>query len=265
MVEFKQTYYSGGDNTINLSDLPQADNSLMWYTALLPFFGVIFELYAASKYLGILLWAVIIVMRILVCRKDCKMLIKMGMWQTGGITPAVYFPVVYMFQRSKALRRTPTVGIVAVVCVFFALVSNGFATALTNSDEDYIDMVKDHYTSYILDLPNDKNYVADPTRTVDALLNIYCTTGNGTLPPPVEYEYKKTDGKRYVTAKMTKGSESISVTFLLDYDGYYYNGMYVEDAEVNGKEMSEKEIDEFLKEAFMIDVDSLQKDQGKSA
>ena len=260
MVEFKQTYYSsGGDNTINLSDLPQADNALMWYASLLPFFGIIFELYAASKYLGILLWALIIVMRIIVCRKDCKMLIKMGMWQQQNITPAVFFPVVYMFQRSRMLRRTPTVGIVAVVCMFFALASNGFTTALTYSDEDYIDLVKEYYTSYILDLPQEENYVADPTRSIDALLNLYCTTDSGgNLPQPVEYEYKKTGSNRYVTAHMTKGGEDISVTFLLDYDGYYYNGMYVEGATVNDKEMSEDELDEFLKEAFMIDIDSLE-------
>ena len=259
MVEFDQTYYSGGDNTINLSDLPQADNALMWYASLLPFFGVIFELYAASKYLGILLWAVIIVMRIIVCRKDCKMLIKMGMWQSQNITPAVFFPVVYMFQRSKALRRTPSVGIVAVLCMFFAIASNGFTTALTYGEDDYIDLVKEYYTSYILDLPQEENYVADPTRTVDALLNLYCTTGSGgNLPQPVEYEYEKTGSKRYVTALMTKGGEDISVTFLLDYDGYYYNGMYVESATVNDKEMSEDELDEFLKEAFMVDISELE-------
>lgn len=261
MVEFKQTYYSSGDNTINLSDLPQADNALMWYTALLPFFGIIFELYAASKYLGILLWALIIIVRILVCRQDNKKLIKMGMWQSQSVTPAVFFPVVYMFQRSKILRRTPSVGIVAVLCMFFAFASNGFTTALTYGEDDYIDLVKEYYTSYILDLPQDENYVADPTRSIDALLNLYCSANSGSdLPQPVEYEYEKTDGKRYVTAKMTKGGEDISVTFLLDYDGYYYNGMYVEKAVKGSKEMSDDELDEFLKEAFMIDIDSLKQE-----
>lgn len=257
-----QSIYPDSDRTINLNDLVTADNSLMWYAAALPFFGVIFEFYADSKYLGFFLWGLIIITRILVCRYDNKKLIKMGMWQSQSITPAVFLPVVYMFKRSKALRRSPSVGIVAVMCMLFALLLNGFTQSLSYNEENYCEFVSKYYATYILDLPEDENYVADSYNTIDGLLNSYCFLQSSSLSDAssISYEYEKDGKDNYVTAFGRKNGEDMEIRFFIDYDGFYYKGMEIDSVRIDGKELEGDELDEFLKEVFMVDLSEEEQD-----
>lgn len=240
----------------HLEMLLSVGNSHIWYVALIPLFGLLFEIFADSKYLGAFLWGLIIVIRILVCRHDNKKLIDMGLWHSQNISGAVFFPVIYIFKRSRLLGRSVAPSLVAIVCLYFAIIGNGFAEAATYNESNYYTLVSEYSASAINNLPKDENYIYNSDTPIGGLLNQYCLTRSDDVSKDslVSYEYENRSGKHYVTATGGKSGEELSIVFLLDYDGYYYNGMDIEQVSLDGNILEDEQKDNILKEIFMLEL-----------
>ena len=68
----------------------------VWYAALLPAFALLLERYALNKYLGILVWAIALLMRPVCCFLDRKQLIAAGRPEEDPYLPLL--PTVYLFK-----------------------------------------------------------------------------------------------------------------------------------------------------------------------
>lgn len=246
--------YQPDGGYIDLTKLKTTDNSLMWYAALLPVFGLVFEIYADSIALGAFLWLLIIAVRIFVCIYDNKQLIHAGLRESSRINPTVFFPVVYIVKRAKTLKRSTFIGGLAASFMFFAITGNGFARSLSYDEDDYCSFVSEYYAEYITNLPEDENYTQNPYLTIGELISRYCI-GSSTAAPRVEYRYEQDgSGSRYVYATSVSGGDEYCFEFLLDYDGYSYQGCELQSVLINGEKLSESDTEALMKEAFMIDL-----------
>lgn len=240
-----------------LEKLQSIGNSLIWYVAFLPLFGLGFEMFAASRYLGYFLWGLIIAIRILVCRYDYKKLRDMGLWDISKPSWLVLFPVIYISKRSQSLKRSYMPVGIAAACIFFAVIGNGFTESRTYNENNMYEFVSTYGASYINNLPEDDNYSYNPYLTVDGMLNSYCVQTNGTISGDmfVKYDYKKEGGKHYVTASGTKDGKALTIVFLVKYDGYYYGGMDIEEITLDGTVLSDEQADALMKEIFMLEYE----------
>lgn len=245
------------DGTINISDLPTADNALMWYVAFLPLFAIVFDYYSSSIYHGIVLWGLVILVRIAVCAHDNRKLIKLGMWQGNTVSPAVFFPVIYIIKRFTWLKRSSSIVVFAVASLVFGIMNNGFVTNAFATDETFCDYVSEYYTNYITNLPDDKNIIANTDDTIDMLIKKHCYgksfTGEDT-EKEVRYSYEETGSEKLVTATASLSGQVLEITFILDYDGYYFGGMEISSVALDGKLLDENERDELITEIFMYEL-----------
>ncbi len=246
---------SGG--TIDITKIPTADNSLVWYAAILPAFALFANIYAENKYHGFLLWGLVILLRIGVCIYDNKKLIKMGMWQQDKVSPTVLLPFVYIIKRTGFLKRKSTIIMVAGGCLLFGITNNGFVQTALATDETYCQYVSQYYSSYITNLPDEENFYPDDDDTIDMILKKKCYGSTYTgeeKKADVEYTSEKIDGVRYVTASATYKKEKLEIVFSLDHDGYCLKGMDIESVSLGGRDISGDEKDDLIKQLFMYET-----------
>ena len=253
-MENNSTYTSSQpNNVIDISQLPVADNALVWYAALLPILAKFFDNYTANKYHGALLWILVIVVRIAVCIYDNKKLIKLGIMR-GQISPMVFLPSFYIMNRCKTLMlRSKLIVVISFIAIANAFVSNGFVKGLAATDETYCSYVKDYYSSYITNLPEDENFLANTDETLDGLISQYCGEENA-----VTYASTKSGDAIDISASSVctyndKENQKLEIIFSLDYDGYKFNGMSVDSINVGNKELTGDEKDTLLKDLFMTE------------
>lgn len=243
-------------STIDIANLPTADNALMWYVAFLPLFALVFNYYSTSIYHGYLLWGLVIAVRILVCVYDNRKLIRMGMWQGESVSPAVYFPIAYIIKRFTWLKRSSAIVVFAVGSLIFAVINNGFVKNALATDETFCNYVSEYYTSYITNLPEGDNLIANTDDTIDMLIKKHCYGKNFTPDSykKVDYSYRKEGSDRIVTAVAQLSGEKLEITFTLIYDGYYYGGMETGSVKLGGKELVGEEKEKLIKEMFMYEL-----------
>lgn len=239
-----------------LEKLMSVGNSMMWYVALLPLFGLVFEMYAVGKFLGYFLWGLIIAVRIIVCINDNKKLKAMGLWDSASSSWLMLLPIMYIIERSRYLGRSYMPVGIGAGCIILALINNGFTEAMTYNENNYYTFVSEAYASYIYDLPYDENYVYNPYLTIDGLLNRYCipTTGKLTEDAFVSYEYERIGSEHYVTASAMKDGKKLAIVFWIDYDGYYFGGVEIDEITLDGKPVEGEQRDQILRDIFMLEL-----------
>ncbi len=248
---------NNGGRTIDITKIPTADNSLVWYVAILPAFAMFVNIYAENKYHGFLLWGLVILLRIGVCIYDNKKLIKMGMWQQSKVSPTVLLPFVYIIKRTGFLKRKSTIIVVAGGCLLFGITSNGFVQTALATDETYCQYVSQYYSSYITNLPEEENFYPDDDDIIDMILKKKCYGSTYTgedKKAEVDYSSEVIDNVRYVTATATYEKEELEIVFILDHDGYIFKGMEIDEISHGGEKLSGDEKDELIKELFMYEV-----------
>lgn len=241
------------NSTIDISNLPTADNALMWYVAFLPLFGIVFNIYATSIYHGFLLWGLVIVVRIAVCIYDNKKLIRLGMWNGDRISPTVLFPIVYIIKRFSWLKRSSAITAFAVASLILAVINNGFVKNALATDETFCEYVSQYYSSYITNLPQGDGLTANNEYIIDVLIHKYCYGEIYTSQEDskIEYSYQEEGSERIVTASGMISDKKLVIRFILDYDGYYFNGLEVDTVELGGKILDGEEKDNILIDIFM--------------
>lgn len=248
--------YDPQETQERLDKLMTVGNSMIWYVALLPLFGLVFEIYAAGKFLGYFLWGLIIAVRIIVCIYDNKKLKAMGLWDPTSSSWLVLLPVMYIIARSQKLKRSFMPVGIAAGCMVLAILNNGFTEAMTYNENNYYTFVSESYASYIYDLPYYENYVYNPYLTIDGMLNRYCipTSGKLTEDAFISYEYENVDSEHYVTASAMKDGKKLAIVFWIDYDGYYFGGVDIDEITLDGKPVEGEQRDQMLRDIFMLEL-----------
>ncbi len=195
------------------------DSSRLWYAALVPLFGIYIEIYAANLTLALLVWGLALIMGPVACLLDRKHLVKRGA-DVSSLRPAcVLLPPLYMIKRTKLTKDSPVCAIVWCVMMAYALIMNGFTSALTMDGDDIAGLIADSEWSYIEET-KDVNCDRTIKETLEEL-------SGGTLT----WAGSKTDDGLSAVCADENG---FGARFRLEFDGYMVGDMHLVSINMDG-------------------------------
>ena len=219
--------------------LPKIRDGLILYAAVLPVAALFIENYAINKYLGLLVWAIVLIMRPVSCYLDLRWIIKKG--YSFDISPKLcLLPTVYIFKRSMALRRNTVIAIISLICIGYGAMGNGFVAGLRVSDDSILEAVKNQsvsHTSGLKDYNVYDSFSAAFEKKVD----------------DVSYSVVSDGDKRIVTAtgvKKADGKTKVTFVFTVVHDGYAYTSFELNEVRENDIQLKGKEKKALLDELF---------------
>ncbi|MBR6874032.1 MAG: hypothetical protein IKN17_11070 [Ruminococcus sp.] len=207
----------------------------VWYAALLPAFALLLERYALNKYLGILVWAIALLMRPVCCFLDRKQLIAAGRPEEDPYLPLL--PTVYLFKRCMALRRNTAIVIVCIISLGYGIVGNGFVAGMSIDDDTILAAVKGSSISSV-----DNVTVKDSYLSMGDYLDKKATD--------VKWEIVSSGDVRTVTVSGKIDSEPFSLEFQVVHDGYTYTKFTLQKLIKNSAELKGDDRIDLLKKLF---------------
>ena len=217
-------------------------SGLVWYAAVLPGIGLFLERFTLNKYLGLLLWGLIIIIRPFCCLADMRILEKRGVMSCSRWFALV--PTVYYFKRCMRLRHNMAIAVVSMICFGYAVVGNGFTGGLMIDDQRIMNAVRNESIKSVTELKNEKisGSIADAAES--ALDN-------------AQWSIVSDGDVRTVTVIGTSksGNDSVSLIFKVTHDGYTFTGFDLEKVMKNGSEIKDEEREEYLKKLFSAESD----------
>lgn len=251
--------YNKQNMNIDINELPKIRNGRIWYVAILPLLGLYLENFAVNLYLGILLWAFIIIACPLVCIWDEKDLSKLGL-SNRQLHSVRWFAPLYIFKRSVFTKQSTAP--VVMFCIFglYALMNNGFTTSLRLNDDSFISLVK---STGIASLEEYQESGYD--EKIGSQIKIFANENS------TEWTVTKENGTRIVTVagKCNYDGEfdrSFVIEFEVEFDGYAIKKINVGGVKFNGKELDGDERSQLLETVFTAKNDeSSQQLEYKSA
>lgn len=218
-------------------------NGLVWYAAVLPGLGLFLERLTLNKYLGFLLWGLILILRPLCCLADIRMLEKRGDMSCSHWFALV--PAVYLFKRCMSLRHNMAIAVVCMICLGYAAVGNGFTGGLMIDDERIMNAVRAENVTSVSEIKNE---------------NVRGTIGDtlsSSLDDPQWSVVSDGDVRTVTVSGIIKDSkEQVSLVFKVTHDGYAYTGFELDKVIKDSLTLEDDERKEFLKKLFAVKNDS---------
>ncbi|MGN0601219.1 MAG: hypothetical protein ACI4I7_00765 [Oscillospiraceae bacterium] len=236
-------YYNYNPNFV-LDLLPKIRNGKVWYVAFLPLLGLFLENFAQNKWMGIILWLSILVIGPIVCISDEKDLRKFGV-SSLQLYKARFFPPLYVYRRIIMTKQTKTPFVMLIIFMIWALLNNGFAASLKITDETFINMIQNCYTSSVTDL--DENKV---NNIIGERIDDFAQKDT------VKWSYSEDDCFKYVTVSGlcnygSKQSQKFEITFKLNYDGYKVKEITLQSASLSNIQLNQNKLKDFLNKVFI--------------
>lgn len=221
---------------------PKIRNGLVWYAAILPALGLFLENYALNKYLGILIWAVVILARPAACLADRRILVRSG---AVDASPAAmcFIPTVYLFKRCFDLKQNTAVAVVCLIAFSYGVIGNGFVVGMSMDDDKAVELVKQRYAASIAGVSGVRN----PESFDEAL---------GKAAENIDYSVSKEGDRRTVTVNCTDRSSSDKYAFIfyVVHDGFTLKELKLEEFWVNGDKLEGKDRTKLLRKVLLPDL-----------
>lgn len=240
--------YSNENLNIDINQLPRIRNGRVWYVAMLPLLGLLIERYAVNIYLGVLLWGIILIASPIICIYDEKELENLGL-SSRQLHSCRWFPPLYLFKRAVAARQSTAP--VVMLCIFslYALMNNGFVTALRLNDNAFVNLIK---SSNITSVEEYKD--SSFSGTIGRHIEDFAIEGT------TEWSFSKENKSRIVTVTGKCNYDGISnqkfeIRFEIAFDGYAVNNMHINSVLLDGRKLEGENRSEFLKSVFMSNKD----------
>ena len=222
----------------------------IWYAALLPAISRFIEIYATNRTLGILVWALCVIMGIGACVADRKYVEKTlpaDVDLHGLSTGLAVFPPAYMLKRNKILGERSSAGAVCIIMLVFAICTNGFIKGLTVTDKDFKEQIKTNYWNAV---PGIHTSLPSEELIGNTLDNCADKISSGSR---MKWSAERVGDYVTVTAKMDYDGD-LEIVFGYTYDGYAAGDIEVKSFTLNGKTYKDSEAREQLND--LIDSDS---------
>ncbi len=213
-------------------------NGLVWYAALLPALGLFLENYTLNKYLGFLVWGVVIVMRPLCCLLDMRQLERLGAEDNSRWWALL--PTVYLFRRCLRLKTNTAMAVVCMICLSYGIIGNGFVSALFVDDERILEVVRNESVTSVKELRS----FGGSDSFGDAL--------DKTAADGVSWQLEADGNTRFVTASLKEktNNDTVTLVFRVTHDGYTYTEFKLDKVTRNGTEVTDDARSELLKALF---------------
>ena len=235
-------------NTINLNELPKIRNGAMWYVAILPALALYLESYAINKWLGIMIWAFVLISCPVICYRDMRTLEKMGLNTEGLKTVSIVCPLLYMYKRCRLLKQSSIIAVFFTIFTVYAIIQNGFAVSLRVDDQTFINQVK---YNYVVNLDEFSDITGNSSANIigeqiDAFIN----------EGEAKYNVSADGDLRYITVSGSCDYNGVSgteleIVFIIDYDGYAFKSLKLDLVSVSGQILEGEKRQELLDEIFL--------------
>jgi len=224
-----------------VSPLPKIRNGMVWYAAILPALGLFLENYALNKYLGMLIWGIVILARPAACLADRYVLLRSG--AVGHSEPIIaFFPTIYIFKRCFDLKQNTAVAVVCLISLSYGIIGNGFVVGLSMSDDKALDYVKSKYAYSVAGVQPD-NEILSFDEAIGKTLS------------DVRYEVTCKGDERTVsvTGKSVSTDDKYELRFRLVHDGFTLTEFTLSDVIKNGNTLKDDARSDALKEILVPD------------
>ena len=217
-------------------------NGLAWYAAVLPGMGLFLERFALNKYLGFLVWGLILIVRPLCCLADIRMLNKRGIMSCSGWFALV--PTVYLFKRCLKLRQNTAIAVVCLICLSYGIIGNGFVSGMFVDDERIMNAVRNESITSVTELKGEK-VGGSLAEALESSLDRpeWTVTANGDVRTVT------------VSGKTKSGGEQVSLVFKVTHDGYTYTEFKLEKVLRDNSELEGDDRKELLKALLISNPD----------
>lgn len=217
-------------------------NGMIWYAAVLPALGLFLENYALNKYLGMLIWCIVILARPAACLADRHILLSSGAVKSSPLLLA-FFPTVYIFKRCFDLKQNTAVAVVCIISLSYGIIGNGFVVGMSVNDDSIIEYVKGKYAHSVAGTQLE----GQPVSFEDAVSK---TLDN------VKYEITQKGDERTVAVKgkTKEGSDEICFIFTVVHDGFTLTEFKLSEVIKNGTKLEGDERSELLRKLLTPQV-----------
>ena len=211
-------------------------NGLVWYVILLPILGLLFENFAPNKYLGMLVWGIVVVMRPVSCAIDRARLIKNGF--AAPESAFCILPTVYLYRRAKVIRGESQLAIICALTLFVAGAGNSFVRGMRMTEDTILEAVKATYlTSF------------DELKDSGLDLSLGEAVENSLKDP--EYTIERDGDKRTITLNATNDDGTlIKIVITVEHDGFTYKGLTLSEVYSDGQKIEDDKVEKFLERLF---------------
>lgn len=219
-------------------------NGLVWYAAILPALGLFLESYALNKYLGMLVWSIVIIARPAACLADRHILLRDGA-DIRIPTILAFLPTVYIFKRCFDLKQNTAIAVVCLISLSYGVIGNGFVVGLTMDDDKATEIVRNRYAASVAGVRG----AIDP-ESFDTAIN--------RALDHVSYDVERNGDERIVTVKGTDPSTEDKYVFVFSvvHDGYALTGFELKEVTLNGSTVEGDDRSELLKALLLPDEDT---------
>ncbi|MBR6102873.1 MAG: hypothetical protein IKP95_10620 [Ruminococcus sp.] len=219
-------------------------DGLVWYCAFVPAVALLLERFALNKYLGFLIWGIVITARPLCCYIDRRNLLSAGYEQIGSPW-FVLLPTVYLFKRCMIFRQNTALAVVCLICFSYGAIGNGFISGLFVDNDTVLQAVKNEAMTSISEFKSFAAYESFEKAVGRALKD-------------VDYELSVNGDERIITVKGTdlSGTDQYVFVFRVVHDGYTYTDFGLKSVTKNGDVLTGKDRTEALKELFKTEDSS---------
>ncbi len=244
-------------SVFSVDETNQKRDGAMWYVTILPILACFLENFTLNKWMGVILWGLVLIVTPVLCYIDSKRLKEYGVHDSDNLTIyAIICPVIYMTKRCQLLNQTKTKAVLFSVFTIFAIVLNGFVQGLTMDDNAFIDQVKNSYPINIEGYEDNMSY-----DNIDKHLSAFFDGDE------VSYKIAVDGDKRYITArgknKKKYNDKSVEIIFLIDFDGFTTKTFAVYEIKVGGKALSDNDKNKLLDD-ILLNADNESDDSSKS-
>ena len=208
-------------------------NGLVWYAALVPALGLFLERYTLNKYLGFMVWGIVLIMRPVCCLIDLHILSDKEKFSCGK--GWALLPTVYLFKRCLKLKQNTALAVVCFICLSYGVIGNGFTTGMMVDDERILGAVQNERVSSISELKKE----AVP----DSVSNQLEKTLEG-----ISWDIKSDGDVRTITVSGTvkDSKDKAELIFKVTHDGYTYTDFKLDKVTKNGEALEGDERKELL-------------------
>lgn len=217
---------------------PAVRSGLVWYAALLPVLGLFFENYSVNKYLGFLIWILVLVLRPVCCYADYRILSKKGVFRDESPKAALItlLPTVYCFRRCFALRHNTAMAVICIMCLSYGILGNGFIGGMRVNDDTIFSAVKGQSVRSLKET-REINENDDFSEAVER------------NAPGAEWSIVTDGDKRTVSVKgqLTGTDEQFTLEFVVIHDGYTYLEYKLDKVLKDGEELTGDDRKDLLK------------------
>lgn len=215
----------------------KTENGIIWFICFLPLIGLFLENYATSKYVGIFLWTLIIILMPICCFADLKKLTKAG-YNTQSLKKWIWLSPVYVFNRERLTGRDVNKSIMLGFFIIAAIALNGFTQSIRTNGDSLTESLKNTPVSYL------DNFSGSSQNIIGTQIENY-------LGDSAKWTNEKHKNYYVISVSGKKDNDKITIDFKIKYDGYVSSGLSVSEIKLNGKKLTGDEYKALLRKIFI--------------